>query len=307
MICLCIFLCVYLFICLQLERCQEETEHLEEARRHLEYAHSQSKRPLQVSHQNDNDHNDDYMMMIQRCVHIMCSVADFKFYECQSVSLANNSTDWGRCNLPCFVWGSGLQVNVECMNARENRVGIDQVWYWHFHPTNLGSPCCPPLLVYLCRNISIKNPTDSVKIVQKQKVVVCATRFMIWYCAISLHQYHRTINQVFNMKMKTIFYRWRIELTRTWWRRMTTSGNTCSRSRLTVHRRFWEIQKEDHDCKHNLSGMNVQVLLEKVDRTLEASRQAQEALNRDLDMKDVAFGIDQTCLVLWITWTIWDR
>ena len=34
---------------LQLERCQEETEHLEEARRHLEYAHSQSKRPLQVS------------------------------------------------------------------------------------------------------------------------------------------------------------------------------------------------------------------------------------------------------------------
>ena len=31
-----------------MERCQEETEHLEEARRHLEYAHSQSKRPLQV-------------------------------------------------------------------------------------------------------------------------------------------------------------------------------------------------------------------------------------------------------------------
>ena len=42
----------------------------------------------------------------------------------------------------------------------------------------------------------------------------------------------------------------------------------------------------------------MQVLLEKVDRTLEASRLAQEALNRDLDMKDVAFGIDQTCLVL---------
>ena len=107
MICLCIFLCVYLFICLQLERCQEETEHLEEARRHLEYAHSQSKRPLQVSHQNDNDHNDDYMMMIQRCVHIMCSVADFKFYECQSVSLASNSTDWGRCSqVPQLTWKS---------------------------------------------------------------------------------------------------------------------------------------------------------------------------------------------------------
>ena len=39
-------------------------------------------------------------------------------------------------------------------------------------------------------------------------------------------------------------------------------------------------------------------MLEKVDRTLETSRQAQEALNRDLDMKDLAFGIDQTCLVL---------
>ena len=39
---------VYLCICVQLERCVEETEHLEEALRHLEYAHSQSKRPLQV-------------------------------------------------------------------------------------------------------------------------------------------------------------------------------------------------------------------------------------------------------------------
>ena len=39
------------------------------------------------------------------------------------------------------------------------------------------------------------------------------------------------------------------------------------------------------------------MLLEKVDRTLESSRQAQDALNRDLNMKDVAFGIDQTCLV----------
>ena len=48
---------------------------------------------------------------------------------------------------------------------------------------------------------------------------------------------------------------------------------------------------------HLTKGEN-QVLLEKVDRTLETSRQAQEALNRDLDMKDLAFGIDQTCLVL---------
>ena len=68
---------------------------------------------------------------------------------------------------------------------------------------------------------------------------------------------------------------------------MTTSGNTCSRSRLTGHQ---GIQK--------VSEINMQVLLEKVDRTLEASRQAQDALNRDLNMKDVAFGIDQTCLVL---------
>ena len=50
-------------------------------------------------------------------------------------------------------------------------------------------------------------------------------------------------------------------------------------------------------CSHFIKGEN-QVLLEKVDRTLETSRQAQEALNRDLDMKDLAFGIDQTCLVL---------
>ena len=42
------------------------------------------------------------------------------------------------------------------------------------------------------------------------------------------------------------------------------------------------------------------MLLEKVDRTLESSRQAQDALNRDLNMKDVAFGIDQTCLVSWL-------
>ena len=49
---------------------------------------------------------------------------------------------------------------------------------------------------------------------------------------------------------------------------------------------------------HQETESKTQVLLEKVDRTLEASRLAQEALNRDLDMKDVAFGIDQTCLVL---------
>ena len=44
----------------------------------------------------------------------------------------------------------------------------------------------------------------------------------------------------------------------------------------------------------------MQVLLEKVDRTLDQARQAQDGLTRDLDMKDVAFGIDQTCLVSWL-------
>ena len=35
-------------------RCQEEQEHLEEARRHLEYSYSQSKRPLQVLHRSSS-------------------------------------------------------------------------------------------------------------------------------------------------------------------------------------------------------------------------------------------------------------
>ena len=34
-----------------------------------------------------------------------------------------------------------FQVNVECMNARENRVGIDQVRVWHFHLLLLVQLC----------------------------------------------------------------------------------------------------------------------------------------------------------------------
>ena len=135
----------------------------------------------------------------------------------------------------------------------------------------------------------------------------------------------------------SLCFRWRTELTRTWWRRTTTSGNTCSRSRwtkrqkrplITVLVKYHESGDNDGQeihrtgqgrvlikrswlkCIENTGWWqngNLQVLLEKVDRTLEASRQAQEALNRDLDMKDVAFGIDQTCLVLSTTGTIWDR
>ena len=63
-------------------------------------------------------------------------------------------------------------------------------------------------------------------------------------------------------------------------------------------RKYMQQIKVDHSSKDTKKEINVQVLLEKVDRTLEASRQAQDALNRDLNMKDVAFGIDQTCLVL---------
>ena len=79
----------------QLERCQEETEHLEEARRHLEYAHSQSKRPLQVS-----------KLSMPCWLHLEI------IFKCAMLSF------W------VFFF---MQVNVECMNARENRVGIDQV------------------------------------------------------------------------------------------------------------------------------------------------------------------------------------
>ena len=77
---------------------------------------------------------------------------------------------------------------------------------------------------------------------------------MIWYCAILSHPHHRTIHQpCFQHNDENWFCRSRIELTRTWWRRMTTSGNTCSRSRLTARRysgkrrsRLWTSYEWNH-------------------------------------------------------------
>ena len=111
----------------ELDKNVEETEHLEEAMRHLDYAFTQSKRPL--------------------------------------------------------------QVNIECMNQRENRVGIDQVK--DMVDTNL------------------KKENDNI-------------------------------------------------------------------------RKYQQLMK---------------VLIEKVERQIASNKDAQNALSKDLDMKDEAFGIDQVCFV----------
>ena len=111
----------------ELSKNEEETEHLEEAKRHLDYAYAQSKRPLQVT--------------------------------------------------------------VECMNHRENRVGIDQV----------------------------KDMVDS------------------------------------------------------------------------------NLKKENDNIRKYQQLMKV--LIEKVEHQLRNSKEAQDAINKDLNMKDEAFGIDQTCFV----------
>ena len=111
----------------ELQKNEEETEHLEEAKRHLDYAYAQSKRPL--------------------------------------------------------------QVNIECINQRENRVGIDQV----------------------------KDMVDS-----------------------NLKKENDTI------------------------------------------RKYQQLMK---------------VLIEKVEKQLLNSKESQDAINKDLGMKDEAFGIDQTCFV----------
>eukprot|EP00090_Calanus_glacialis_P021965 TRINITY_DN33883_c0_g1_i1.p1 TRINITY_DN33883_c0_g1~~TRINITY_DN33883_c0_g1_i1.p1 ORF type:complete len:425 (-),score=140.81 TRINITY_DN33883_c0_g1_i1:132-1406(-) len=111
----------------ELDKNEEETEHLEEAMRHLDYAYSQSKRPLQVS--------------------------------------------------------------IECMNQRENRVGIDQV----------------------------KDMVDS------------------------------------------------------------------------------NLKKENDNIRKYQQLMKV--LIEKVEKQIESNKDAQNALSKDLEMKDEAFGIDQACFV----------
>ena len=111
----------------ELEKNEEETEHLEEAKRHLDYSYTQSKRPL--------------------------------------------------------------QVNIECMSHRENRVGIDQV----------------------------KDMVDS------------------------------------------------------------------------------NLKKENDNIRKYQQLMKV--LIEKVEKQIQNSKEAQDAINKDLSMKDEAFGIDQLCFV----------
>lgn len=111
----------------ELQKNEEETEHLEEAKRHLDYAYAQSKRPL--------------------------------------------------------------QVNINCMNNRENRVGIDQV----------------KDMV----DINLKKENDNI-------------------------------------------------------------------------RKYQQLMK---------------VLIEKVERQIMNSKEAQDAISKDLEMKDEAFGIDQVCFV----------
>ena len=57
------------------------------------------------------------------------------------------------CNFQFELFNDDSQVNVECMNARENRVGIDQVKYWHFNSIviSVSFPCkYPPNFILHC-------------------------------------------------------------------------------------------------------------------------------------------------------------
>ena len=55
------------------------------------------------------------------------------------------------------------------------------------------------------------------------------------------------------------------------------------------------LKKENENIRNYQQRMKV--LTEKVERHLDESKQALQALEKDLGMKDEAFGIDQTCLV----------
>ena len=55
------------------------------------------------------------------------------------------------------------------------------------------------------------------------------------------------------------------------------------------------LKKENDNIRKYQQLMKI--LIEKVDKQIQNSKEAQDALNKDLELKDEAYGIDQTCFV----------
>ena len=55
------------------------------------------------------------------------------------------------------------------------------------------------------------------------------------------------------------------------------------------------LKKENDNIRKYQQLMKV--LIEKVEKQIQNSKEAQDAINKDLSMKDEAFGIDQLCFV----------